>query len=396
MPRKRLTERVIGTLRGRPAGSGSSQPLIYFDAAMPGFGVSVSSKTGLKTYVVQRDLPDGRTVRRTIGLVGTEITSLAEARERAGEIIQNLRQGIDPRTTARGEATLAMVAEAYVNARPNLSEKSKAGYASAFDDYLSDWHDRKLTAITREMVEQRHLELGRERGQAIANAVMRALRAIFNWAIDRYPDVTANPVKLRGQWFKIPRRSRHVSADNASKFYKAVLELPNDVARDYLITLLFTGLRREEAAGLTWGEVDCGAKVIRVPASRTKARRALNLPMSDLIYRLLKDRREIGDAGYVFPAASTSGHIAEPKHPLGLIAEATGIAISAHDLRRTWTNAAVEAGIHPLHMKALLNHSLQGDVTAGYTTLTENDLREPAQKVTDQLKKWCNCRVGRG
>jgi hypothetical protein len=53
---------------------------------------------------------------------------------------------------------------------------------------------------------------------------------------------------------------------------------------------------------------------------------------------------------------------------------------------------AVASGIHPLHLKALLNHSLQplgeGDVTAGYTTLTQNDLREPAQRAADQLKKW--------
>ena len=59
---------------------------------------------------------------------------------------------------------------------------------------------------------------------------------------------------------------------------------------------------------------------------------------------------------------------------------------------------AVASGIHPLHLKALLNHSLQplgeGDVTAGYTTLTQNDLREPAQRVADQLKKWCKYRIG--
>jgi hypothetical protein len=40
-----------------------------------------------------------------------------------------------------------------------------------------------------------------------------------------------------------------------------------------------------------------------------------------------------------------------------------------------------------------MNHSaVQRDVTAGYVELTENDLREPAQRVADLLKKWCRAR----
>jgi integrase len=104
---------------------------------------------------------------------------------------------------------------------------------------------------------------------------------------------------------------------------------------------------------------------------------------------MLKKRRAIGDGGFVFPANSRSGCISEPKYPLGLIAKATGIKISCHDLRRTFANAAVAAGVHMLHLKALLNHAVgEGDVTVGYTSLTEANLREPAQRVANQLKKW--------
>jgi integrase len=393
MPRTRLTIKVIEGLKGRPAGSNSNQPLIYFDPTLPGFGVSVSSKTGLKTYVVQRDV-GGKTIRRAIGLVGTEIKTLEEARAKAGDIIHGLRHGIDPKTTAKGDATLSMAKEAYLAARPNLAEKSKRDYARTFDTYLSDWRDKKLTEITREMVEERHIALGKEYGHATANGVMRTLRAVFNFSIDRFAGVTANPVKLaKSQWFWVPRRTRKVSADNAAKFYKAVQELPNPVARDYLKLLLFTGLRREEAAGLTWHDIDFSAKLILIPASRTKAKRKLDLPMTDVVHNMLKKRRELGDAHFVFPASSKTGHISEPKYPLSLIEDATGIEISAHDLRRTFANAAIAAGVHAIHLKALLNHSIgEGDVTAGYIDLTENDLREPAQKVVDQLKQWCKIR----
>jgi integrase len=257
--------------------------------------------------VVQRDLPDGGTVRRTIGRVGTEIKTLAEAREKAGEIIHGLRHGIDPKTTAKGEVTLKAAADAYLAARPNMAAKSITDYRRVFEVYLKDWRDMRLSAITREMVGKRHLELGDERGHATANGVMRALRAVFNWAIDRYPDVGANPVRLSRQWFKVHRRDRHVSADNAANFYRAVLKLENAIARDYLVLLLFSGLRREEAASLTWRDVDFAAKVIRLPALRTKAKRRFDVPMSNHVLKLLRERRKLGDANYVFPGSGKRG-----------------------------------------------------------------------------------------
>ena len=96
-------------------------------------------------------------------------------------------------------------------------------------------------------------------------------------------------------------------------------------------TCFVHGLRRLEAAALRWEEIDLGAKVIRLPALRTKAGRALDLPMTDLVFDLLRARRAIGDTKFVFPSNSRSGHIMEPKFPLRMVAEATGIEVSAHD-----------------------------------------------------------------
>ena len=83
-------------------------------------------------------------------------------------------------------------------------------------------------------------------------------------------------------------------ADDLPEFYRAVLALPNPVHRDYLLLLLFTGLRRGEAATLAWTNVDFGQRVIRIPAARTKAGRKLDLPMSDIVHDLLVARRGRG------------------------------------------------------------------------------------------------------
>ena len=111
--------------------------------------------------------------------------------------------------------------------------------------------------------------------------------------------------------------------------------------------------------------------------------------MSDFVRDLLVARRAVGDATFVFPAPGKSGYIAEPKFPLDAVAQATGIRVSAHDLRRTFITVAKSADISPLALKALVNHSLGDDVTSGYVMMTVERLREPAQRVADKMKMLC-------
>ena len=82
------------------------------------------------------------------------------------------------------------------------------------------------------------------------------------------------------------------------------MELASPVGRDLILFLLYTGFRRREATTLRWSDVDLEARVIRLAAATTKSKRTLELPMSDLVHDLLERRREVGDAGWVFPANS--------------------------------------------------------------------------------------------
>jgi integrase len=222
------------------------------------------------------------------------------------------------------------------------------------------------------------------------------LRTLWNFAADRDPTVAQqkNPVsRLKRAWFPVARRERTVGAAELPRFYRAVVALENRVARDYLLLLLFTGLRRREAAELRWSEVDLVERVIRLPAARTKAGRKLAIPMSDFVYDLFESRRSLGDADWVFPSNSASGHIEEPRHPLDIVAERCGVRVSAHDLRRTFITAAESTEMSFLALKALVNHAIGGDVTEGYVQMTVERLREPAQKVCDKIKALCGVGV---
>jgi integrase len=180
-----------------------------------------------------------------------------------------------------------------------------------------------------------------------------------------------------------------VRADHLPRFFAAVRALTNPIAADYLTLLLFTGLRREEAAALTWDHIDLNTRVIRIPGEQTKAGRKLDLPMTDYVHDLLAARKAIGKAKFVFPSNSSAGYLAEPKFFLNQVALATGIRISAHDLRRTYITVAESTDISPLALRALVNHSLGNSVTEGYIQMTAERLREPASRVGNRLKVLC-------
>jgi integrase len=221
---------------------------------------------------------------------------------------------------------------------------------------------------------------------------MKTLATVWSYAADRIDDAPRTPVRLKRQWIKPQPRTRHVSDDSLKEFYDAVMALESPIVRDYILLLLFTGMRRREAASLRWADIDLKAKVIHVAADNTKSGRKLDLPMCDVIHDMLKERRATGNAGgFVFPAgASKSGHIEEPKFQFKQIADATGIRVSPHDLRRTFITVAESCDLSWSALKALVNHKLGSGITENYIQMHAAErLREPVQKVADKLKEYC-------
>ena len=385
MPKMKLTEKSIARLR---APDPSGKQVAYWDETLRGFGVLCSGISNARSYVVQRDLPNGKTRRVTLASVA-ELSHDA-ARQKARETLLVMRGGIDPKELVRSEVTLRAALDNYLKARADyLRPASVRSYSDAVHKHLGDWLDTPLRNISREMVETALGAIARQTGNATANGTMRTLRVIYNFALDRAPPsnpLPPNPVRLKKLWLPVPPRTRSVATEDLPKFYRAVTELPSPVARDYLLLLLFTGFRRNEAAALRWSEVDLQKRVIRLPASRAKAGRKLDLPMSDLVHDLLVARRALGDATWVFPANSKSGHLEEPKSHLKLVAATSGINVSVHDLRRTFMTIAESTDMSVLALKALVNHSLGNGVTEGYVQMSAERLRQPAQRVAERLK----------
>lgn len=392
MPKLKLTTRTVEKLR---APDPSGKQTLYWDTELRGFAVCVSGTTNGKSYVVQRDI-NGHSRRVTVG--ACNVLGLDQARKRAEGILADMVLGRDPKAkVVTPRLTLRAALSNYLTYNRKLRAKSREEYERNVNLYLKPWLDKELSSITPTMVVEKHAEIadeiakkGRYSGEATANGVMRTLRSIWFHAAASEATLPPNPVgrTMRRAWFDLPQRERHVPAGKFGAFYAALRKLPNPIHADYLELLLLTGLRRAEAAALEWGDVDLEARVLRIPAVRAKSGKKLDLPMNDLVYDLLARRAALGKTKFVFPAVG-GDHIVDPKASLALIKQTCGIAVSPHDLRRSFISVAESCDISAFALKKLVNHAVN-DVTASYIQWSPERLREAAQRVADKMKVLIN------
>jgi integrase len=157
------------------------------------------------------------------------------------------------------------------------------------------------------------------------------------------------------------------------------------VVSDYLLFLLLTGMRREEAARLVWDDVDLRARTVTI--RDTKNGEDHTLPLSDFLVELLARRKTEATNGYVFPGEGKTGHIVEPRRQMEKVTKASSVAFTLHDLRRTFITIAESLDISAYALKRLLNHKMRNDVTAGYIITDVERLRKPMQQITDFILK---------
>ncbi|SFF21636.1 tyrosine-type recombinase/integrase [Nitrosomonas sp. Nm166] len=92
---------------------------------------------------------------------------------------------------------------------------------------------------------------------------------------------------------------------------------------DYLLFLLFTGLRRQEAATLKWSAIDLNDRSFTL--TDTKNHQPLTLPLTDFIYDLLENRKTVTNSEYVFAGDGKSGYLIEPRRQVQKVIQSSGV-----------------------------------------------------------------------
>jgi integrase len=157
--------------------------------------------------------------------------------------------------------------------------------------------------------------------------------------------------------------------------------LPMATAALKLIAL--TGLRREEASGLRWSEIDLAGCCLRLETTKTgRSTRPIGKPARDLLQSLprLSDER-------VFPNRSDTGR-AELKASIAALFNAAGLTDArSHDLRRTFGSLAADEGYGDATIAELLGHSRRGVTQRHYIRRPDAALVAAADRVSGRIAK---------
>ena len=199
---------------------------LHWDDAVKGYGLRVSppaetGKPARKVFIVMGRV-GGKSIQFTLGSFGTYTED--KARKRAQAILQDMREGIDPRDAQRADeamkVTLGEVMESYLDRPGKLKASTADEYRRHVVTTFAKWKDKQILGITEDDVRKRHREIaekgveGKRGAPASANAAMVTLRILINYAGRQYrradgsPLIQRNPVDgLKDHWAKLGKRT---------------------------------------------------------------------------------------------------------------------------------------------------------------------------------------------
>jgi integrase len=388
----KLTKSAVAALPFR-----EGQQAFYYDSILPGFGLRIGRTA--KTYFAEKRV-GGRTRRVTIGRHNH--LTCEQARRQAQKHLGAMAGSVDPNREKRALTIRGIVlGEAFTSYLEShqLRPNTVYNYRRVMNIAFGDWLGKPLRDITKQQVLKRHSQFGQCHGPAYANQAMRILRAVYNFHSATAEDAMGdpvfpdNPVRVLSRsksWFKVPRRETVIRPHELGPWLNGVIGLCHDDAssfdatvRDYLLVLVFTGLRREEAAGLRWDDIDLKGRTLTVPM--TKNGTSHMMPLPDFLVSLLRKRRLNTPGEFVFPGTGRTRYLVEPRKQMKKVSESCGVKFCLHDLRRTFISIAESLDISSYAVKRLVNHKVTGDVTAGYVVFGIERLRDPVTRIANVL-----------
>jgi integrase len=351
MPRLKLTKSSIDVL---PT---PSSDVIYWDAAVPGFGLKVTPK-GRKVFVVlYRTGGAGSKLRKyTIGPYGR--VTLHQARVAAQKVFAAKLEGRDLAAEKR-EARRRVVADRVEDLLETFILQHVSQNRSAYEisrllrrEMGKPWSGRSIHEITKRDVVDVISAIEQRGAPGTANKTLKVIKTFLRWCVgravlDRSPAegvpmpakvVTRDRVLTDGELAQVILAARQMSGP-----YGGIVEL-----------LALTGQRREEVAAMTWGELDLHRRVWTLPKSRTKNAKEHAVHLSEQSMAVLLRTTVRGPFVFTVLGSKPFREFSRTKRQIDEFSGVTGWRL--HDLRRTCVSGMARIGIPPHVADKILNH----------------------------------------
>ncbi len=353
----------------------------YRDTAERGLSLYITAAGAITFYIRKRI--NGRDERVIIGQY-PDIT-IEQARAKAVAIRAQVAQGQDPIADKRRLRTDLTFAEMFAEYMERYSKKQKRSWQydeREVNKFLSHWFKKKATSINKQEVQLLHERIRDQNGLYQANRILERISSIYNRAIEWGWQGT-NPAEGVRK-FREKSRDRFLQPDELPRFFAAIEEEENEVARDYIMLSLLTGARKSNVLAMRWEEISFERTEWRIP--ETKNGDPLTVALSGQAIEILKDRRLKTNTEWVFPSnTSATGHLADPKKAWARLLARAGIKdLRIHDLRRSlgsWQACTGASGY--IIGKSLGQKSQQA--TQIYARLNLDPVRESVERATEAM-----------
>lgn len=340
--------------------------------------------------------------RREKGLGPLRLVPLEEARQRAQEIHEMAKMGVDPFAQEESEREGArMLMEDRINGIPfealaeEVFELRKSSWSS--EAHAKRWMGslrkhvfpkigkRPIEFLSKADVLDVLVPIWNEK-PVTAQSVKQRMSAIFAYAIDTDRHPGPNPCDLSKE--TLPSNSVEVE-HRPSMPWEDVPEFMVDLAKRNgnsarcLEFLILTATRSKEGREATWEEIDLETGIWSIPSERMKMKREHRVPLSPQALEVLRRVRGGVDdpTGLVFP--SPRGKVMSDMVFAALYRRMKREGFTTHGFRATFKTWAQENSPHPDEISEMnLAHVVGNKVRNAYA---RSDL---FKKRGDELDMW--------
>lgn len=275
--KKALTTRLLDSLQ--PA---HKKRYEVRDTLLPGFLIRVSNNGTKVWYAMPR--VEGKAVRIKIGTY--PVVSLADAREKAREILSKAQRGLMNKADVEAErsATLGETIPQFIELYAKKRNKDWKETESVLKKFAA-LNSRPIREIKRTDV-VRVLDEIAAKTPVRANRAMAAIKKLFSWCVDR-GTLEFTPLSgLKPPTKEVPR-DRVLSDKELLACWQAADEEQWPFG-PCLKLLILTGQRRGEVAGMRWSEIDLENGIWTIPAKRAKNATVHTVPLAPLALDILR------------------------------------------------------------------------------------------------------------
>lgn len=376
-----------------------SEPGHYPVGGVAGLALQITP-TGSKSWTLRVTVGSKR---RDLGLGPYPEVSLADAREKAKALREQIRQGVDPvteRTVQREALAKARaVAMTFIQAAEAKHEIVGAGLKNV--KYRAQW----MTLVRRYCAPIAEMNVADIKSSHVADVLrphwatkldsMRKLRAqieiILDYAIAAEKREGPNPAIWKGaieslltdpKRLKVERNFEAMPYKDVPAFMVQLRSKAGTSAR-CLEWAILNASRSGEARGAMWSELDLNAKTWTIPGSRMKAGQEHVVPLTEITIQFLRELPRL-DPKLLFPSSNT-GKALSDMALLGVMRR-MGLTAVPHGFRSAFADWASEETHHTGEVREMaLAHKIKSKVERAYR---RGDLLEKRRELMNDWHQY--------